>query len=643
MPDFKPWQWATLITLLVALNIVVIGGLITVIVTYDLWANPGYLAAEPTVPAWATPTATQRPTFTSTPTPQTWPTATPTRTPTHTPPPTPTWTPLPTRTPWPTHTPTSYRPPTGTPTSTPTRTRVPTRTPLPTLTPTPQVTFTSTPQPTFTWTPTSTHTPFPTSTPLPTSTQTRQVQSSPTLTSSPAIAASLATATPSATLRPSPSPTHTPSPTMTYTPAPSPSSTRTPTPSPSPTATPSPSPSPTATSIPSPTPTATGTPLPVTDAHSIKATSLTGNSVSLSWEPIPDAAAYRVYSDMGTGYGVYLLKAETRQHELTDTSLRAGVRYQYRVGSVTSAGEMAIAWIDAVTPGQADLQAKADQSAPWHEPPVPVLSRPPVLAPPAQASPPAPAAGPGPAPTVGSGDGAPHMQAGQTDPRTQGRVPITNAEEASALAAPKPAPSPVRVTPAPTPLPPDTIILGLLSASDYADDVEDTLTIVGEVRNDSHLDVAQAVVTATFYGTDGQVIGEVSGSTILHTLAPGIRSPFIITMPRPAGLANYSMRATGRPVSLTTTRPELNVVNTRRFEDTTGFYHVAGVIENPSDRRVEQARVVVTLYDRAGRVVNVGFAYPQPSSLSPSDRADFDVTFNYYPKVFSHLAIAMGD
>jgi hypothetical protein len=218
-----------------------------------------------------------------------------------------------------------------------------------------------------------------------------------------------------------------------------------------------------------------------------------------------------------------------------------------------------------------------------------------------------------------------------------------NAGQSPALAAPKPMQPSVRITPAPTPLPPDTIILGLLSASDYADELDNTLTIVGEVRNDSQLDVGETIVTATFYGTDGQVIGEASGSTMLHSLAPGIRSPFIISLSRPAGLADYSMRATGRPINLTASEAGLKVVNTRRFEDKTGFYHVAGVIENASGRRVQGARVIVTLYDRGGNVVNVGFAYPQPASLSPSDRADFDITFTYYPKVFSHLAVAIDD
>jgi hypothetical protein len=307
---------------------------------------------------------------------------------------------------------------------------------------------------------------------------------------------------------------------------------------------------------------------------------LADQSISVSWEPVANATAYRIYSDMGTGYGVYVYKAQTAQDTYTEGGLRASTHYRYRVAAITSAGEKVIARAGVTTPADSGLRATSFSST----------------VDPAKAA--APAA-----------------------------VPSTSL---------------VRVTPAPTPLPPDTVILGLLSASDYANDVEDSLVIVGEVRNDSHLDIGQASVAVTFYGVDGQVIDEVSGPPVLNALSPGIRSPFVITLPQPSRWENYSLRATGRPVNFTG-GTGLNVINTRRFEDTAGFYHVAGVIENASDRRVEQARVVVTLYDRGGRVVNVGFAYPQPSSLPPHDRADFDVAFTYYPKVFSHLAIALGE
>jgi hypothetical protein len=166
---------------------------------------------------------------------------------------------------------------------------------------------------------------------------------------------------------------------------------------------------------------------------------------------------------------------------------------------------------------------------------------------------------------------------------------------------------------------------------------------VGEVRNDSHLDVGQTAVTATFYDADGQENGEVTGQAMMQMLAPGMRSPFVLTVSRPADAGNYSLRATGRPIQAAPVTTQLKVVNTRRFEDTAGFYHIAGVVENSGTQRVEHARVVVTLYDRAGRVINIGFVYPEPASLAPGSRADFDATFTYYPKVFSHAAIILAD
>jgi hypothetical protein len=296
---------------------------------------------------------------------------------------------------------------------------------------------------------------------------------------------------------------------------------------------------------------------------------------------------YRVYSDMGTGYGVYLFKAEADQPTLTDENLVPGLRYNYRVGAVSRAGETMVANAAALTSGRASVASSAE---------------------------------------------SPAKAAGQASLKAAGQASLSAAK-----------PAPPRVTPAPTPLPPDTIILGMLSATDYANEVDGTLTIVGEVRNDSALDVGETAVAATFYDADGQVIGEVGSPTLLSTLTPGIRSPFILTLPRPAGVANYSLRATGRPVTLAEADGSLVVVNTRRFEDTTGFYHIAGVVQNRESQKVEQARVIVTLYDRSGRVINVGFAYPQPSALAPGDRADFDVTFTYYPKVFSHSAVAVRD
>ena len=165
----------------------------------------------------------------------------------------------------------------------------------------------------------------------------------------------------------------------------------------------------------------------------------------------------------------------------------------------------------------------------------------------------------------------------------------------------------------------------------------------GRCATTRNLDVGDTAVTAIFYGAEGQKSGEIGGDTTLRVLPPGALSPFVIRVQQPAPNAHYSLRATGRPSGSGHGEAPLKVVSTRRYEDDAGFYHVAGVIEHVGSRRVDQARVVVVLYDRGGGVVNVGFAYPKPAALSHGDRADFDVTFTYYPKVISQAAIALTE
>jgi hypothetical protein len=299
---------------------------------------------------------------------------------------------------------------------------------------------------------------------------------------------------------------------------------------------------------------------------------LAADRVGLSWQPTPKVVAYQVYSDMGTGFGVYLLRAASDEPAFTDTGLRPAMRYRYRVVAVTRQGEIALAEAVAATPRRA----------------TPAIAY---------------ATGATPVPT---------------------RVALV-------------------VTPAPTPLPPDTVILGLLSASDHLDEVDGSLIIAGEVRNDSNLDVGATEVVAVFYDADGQKVREVGGVASLRLLPPGARSPFVIQVPNPVPDTHYSLRATGRPDGSADDSSQLRVVSTRRYEDEAGFYHVAGVIENAGPQVVEQARAVVVLYDRAGGVVNVGFAYPRPASLERGDRADFDVVFTYYPKVIRHTALALAN
>lgn len=196
-------------------------------------------------------------------------------------------------------------------------------------------------------------------------------------------------------------------------------------------------------------------------------------------------------------------------------------------------------------------------------------------------------------------------------------------------------PSPHAATPrpsvTPSPVPADTILLGLMSSTDYVDDLGE-LVVVGIVRNDANSNAADARVTLTLYNAAGSIIGEIGGRTLVNVLKPGQRSPFIVSVPRPDDLWEWSLRATARP---TTEQPHggLTMINSHAYEDQAGFYHVTGTVINGGSRATRLAQVVVTLYDKWGKIVNAGFAYTDPSSVRIGSEATFDCPFSYFPRV----------
>ena len=557
--------------------------------------------ATPTPSPSPTNTATNTPSPTATATHTPSPTATPTNTATHTPSPTATQTatntPKPTSTPSPTntatHTPTSTATATNTPKPTATDTATPkptvtsTRTPLPTATASSTVTRTPKPSSTFTRTPTRTSTPKPT--------QTRTPKPSVTKTST-AIPTGTKTSTPRPTV--TPKPTRTPKSTATLTRTATPKATPTGTATQTPTKTSTPVPGPTNTSIPTPVPTSTNSPTPVaivdagtesstaaaaiadveeinasfarlaqpsySAAGLVDATPLTNGSVALSWEALDDVRLYNIYSDMGSGYGVYIHKARTSEPAFIDKMLHAGTSYTYRLTHVEKSQEIMLAQANASTFVGKEIVDSASPSQ-------------------------------------------------------------LNVSTAASVVA------------APTALPPDAVLLGLVSDNNFTDEFN-TLTIVGEVRNDSNLDVGQTDIAVTFYNDGGSVIGTASGETLLDVIAPGEKSPFIITLTRPPGLALHSLRAIGRPVPPKKTA-QLAVVDVKRFEDDAGFFHVKGVIENIGSSTAKRVKVTAPIYNRDNRVINVGFTYVDPPNLQPGQQATYDITFAYYPRYFSQQVI----
>jgi hypothetical protein len=295
----------------------------------------------------------------------------------------------------------------------------------------------------------------------------------------------------------------------------------------------------------------------------LNAVPLTNGSIALSWTPSDPTRPYRIYSDMGTSYGVYVYKARTTEPAYVDELLRPGMAYTYRITQAEGGQEVVLARTETTTFGQRVL--------------------------------------------VGGG------------PARQAPVSV------------------VDIAPVPTALPPDAVLLGLVSDNNFTDNFN-TLTITGEVRNDSNLDVGHTDITVTFYDTTGSIISTATGETLLDILPPGETSPFLITLTQPEGLASYSLRAVARPVTPKLSA-QLAVVEVRRFEDEAGFFHVKGIIENIGSTVAKRTKVAAIIYGRDRRVINVGFTYVTPPTLAPGKQAAYDVIFTYYPRYLTQRVI----
>jgi hypothetical protein len=314
---------------------------------------------------------------------------------------------------------------------------------------------------------------------------------------------------------------------------------------------------------------------------------------------------------MGLGLGLYTYKTSVEGTRYSDLDLGPGATYRYLIVAYDGSHESPACEVLATTRARPEPVAMAT-SGPTQTP-QPSPSRRPAATPTSTVSP------------------SPMSTPSQTP--TPSFTRLSTATLASTQ-APWPSPTPRRIVATPTPLPPDTVLLGLMSSHEYEDDLG-FITIVGEVRNDLQMNVGKVLVTATFYNASGDVIEEASTSTMMDILLPGQRSPFALILPRPVDLWEYSLRITARP-TLEQPLAGLEVVQSHAYEDQVGFYHVTGQVENTGQRTADRVQVIVTLYDKWGKIVNAGFVYSEPRPVRPGEKAAFDCSFNYYPLVKEH-------
>ncbi|MFB3889099.1 MAG: FxLYD domain-containing protein [Candidatus Bathyarchaeia archaeon] len=152
--------------------------------------------------------------------------------------------------------------------------------------------------------------------------------------------------------------------------------------------------------------------------------------------------------------------------------------------------------------------------------------------------------------------------------------------------------------------------------------------IVGEVQNVGNQAYKYVEVIATFYNTNGSVVGTEFTYIELYVLHPSAKSPFKILFLEKNVVPlidHYSLSVSYDPA---TARPgNLKILSNTSYVGQTGNLHVVGEIQNNGNNTANYVEVFATFYDTAGNVVAEESTFSNPSTLSAGQKAPFDILF----------------
>jgi hypothetical protein len=159
-------------------------------------------------------------------------------------------------------------------------------------------------------------------------------------------------------------------------------------------------------------------------------------------------------------------------------------------------------------------------------------------------------------------------------------------------------------------------------------DANGTLRFMVEITNMSGVPLMETRVVLTLRDDGGAVLDTETGASPVDILPPGQKVPIaIVVSQEPKGWTRFDIKATGNVASkvrLEAYSTDLKVLQSKLTADGKQF-KVTGEIKNDGVNPVQFAKVVVGLYDSAGRLVGVRDGYAAVSDLAPGETSPFSL------------------
>jgi hypothetical protein len=155
---------------------------------------------------------------------------------------------------------------------------------------------------------------------------------------------------------------------------------------------------------------------------------------------------------------------------------------------------------------------------------------------------------------------------------------------------------------------------------------DDTLHIVGEIRNELELPINQINVFVTLYSEEGVEVYSGITSPLVNRIMPNMNGPFdlmIAKIPKDFN-GDYTIN-----VEYKLSEPKNQVIDITSSElsrDNFGNVIITGTVTNNGDITANMVSVIATMYDQDGNVVTASKVQPQPDYLKVNDETFFLVS-----------------
>ena len=160
---------------------------------------------------------------------------------------------------------------------------------------------------------------------------------------------------------------------------------------------------------------------------------------------------------------------------------------------------------------------------------------------------------------------------------------------------------------------------------------EELAVIFAELQNTGSQNLQSVTVGIMFFDENNRVIYADSCYSVINILLPNQRTPVVWAVASFPHVRTYHVFI--QSWSETSIQPyrEFRVEEIKTWIDSDGYFHLSGEVVNTGGLTAGSTGVVVTLYDREGKIVfGGGAALPvTPAELNPGSRGSFDffVTF----------------